>query len=75
MTDGNATRARRLAGGLCIDCGKAPPSDGTQRCDGCAATGAARYRAWRNRERDDRPAPRCIECGAGMPEGECFLCS
>ena len=41
----NATHARRRAAGLCIQCGKAPPIDEQQRCEGCREKNRQRERA------------------------------
>jgi len=70
----NTTHAKRLAAGLCIDCGLAPHRPGQQRCDACAQAAARKAKGRRDYaasnglcdacyQRNDRPdRTRCQAC-------------
>lgn len=78
MDKGAATKTRRIANGLCVDCGESRRSDGTTtRCRSCAKTASQRATARSAKLREQRRFNRlCIRCGTGSPDSsECAPCA
>ena len=68
--------ADRRAKGLCLKCGKQPPTPGRTRCEPCAAKKRAPDRARHHRRTAQRTAQGlCPKCGKQPPAPELSVCA
>ena len=68
--------AERRAEGLCLKCGKQPPTPGRTRCEPCAAKKRAPDRARHHRRTAQRTAQGlCPKCGKQPPAPELSVCA